>query len=75
MRVPPAKFDDARAALRAAVLASGVGAAVGRVVSENVNAHDASAEYVDVLSRERSQRKALAQVRGRMWFASLATVG
>jgi hypothetical protein len=61
MRFPPAKFDSARAALRAAIVASGTGAAAGVVVSENVNAHDASSEYVDVLARERSQQKALAQ--------------
>lgn len=62
MRLPPAKFDSARAALRAAIVASGTGAAAGVVVSENVNAHDASSEYVDVLARERSQQKALAQL-------------
>lgn len=63
LSLPPARFDEARASLAAAVVAGGAAGAAypGRVVSESTSARDATAEYVDVVARERSQQKALAQ--------------
>lgn len=57
LRVPAAAFDDALAAVKSLAAAAG-----GRVTSHSTNAHDASEEYVDVVTRQRIEERALEQM-------------
>ena len=58
LRVPVAQFDAAVAAIKKAIVG---GAGGGRIVNENVQARDATAEYADAYSRQRSDEVAFAQ--------------
>jgi hypothetical protein len=57
VRVPAAKFDAARAALRQLAEAGG-----GTVASESMNTQDATGQWVDVVARLRVQEKTLARM-------------
>jgi hypothetical protein len=57
LRVPSERFEEARAAVRAAAAALG-----GRVTSEDASGIDVSEQYVDVVARQSVDAKALAQL-------------
>jgi len=57
LRVPSERFEEARAAVRAAAAALG-----GRVTNEDASGVDVSEQYVDVVARQSVDAKALAQL-------------
>lgn len=58
IRIPSAAFDASVSKLRDMVKGEG-----GRVLSESINARDASSEYIDARSRESTETASLEQMR------------